>query len=103
MTRRVLLKTVIAPGFELPRVTPPTSAEIPGLQGLVLDMKILSGLADSELAKALTPLVSAYADWIEGLEAQLKQDSSGLEPYTNYRAANHRHLQAKPETHSGWD
>ena len=77
----ISLKTVIAPGFELPRVTPPTSAEIPGLRGLVLDMKTLSGLADSEFANALTPLNSAYADWIEGLETQIKHASSDLEPY----------------------
>ena len=77
----VLLKTVIAPGFELPRVTPPTSAEIPGLQGLVLEMKVLSELPNNELANALMPVVSAYADWIGGLEAQLQPTSSDLEPY----------------------
>lgn len=79
----VSLKTVIAPGYELPRVTPPTSAEIPGLQGLLLDMKDLSELAGSDLAAALAPLVSAYADWISGLEARLKQDSVDLEPHQN--------------------
>lgn len=79
--RAVSLKTVIAPAFELPRVTPPTSAEIPGLQGLVLDMKTLSGLMNGELTSALTPLVSAYADWIKELEKQFAQSSADLEPY----------------------
>jgi len=77
----VSLKTVVAPGFELPRVTPPTSMEIPGLKGLVLDMKKLSGLADSELAPALTPLISAYEYWIEELETQVKQTSGDQGSY----------------------
>jgi len=79
----VSLKTVIAPSFELPSVTSPTSAEIPGLEGLVLDMKALSNLTDPALTGALNPLVSAYADWIGGLETQLKLALSDLEPYTN--------------------
>jgi hypothetical protein len=77
----ILLKTVMAPAFELPRVTPPTSAEIPGLKGLVLDMKVLSELADGELGKSLTPLVSAYADWIQNLEVELKLVSGDLKTY----------------------
>ncbi|HWR65792.1 MAG TPA: DISARM system helicase DrmA [Bellilinea sp.] len=80
--RAVLIKTVIAPGFELPRVTPPTSAEIPGLQGLTLDMKTLAGLADNELAGALNPLVIAYAEWIGGLETQLSHASIDLQSYS---------------------
>ncbi|PWB56025.1 MAG: helicase [Anaerolineales bacterium] len=79
----ISLKTVVAPLFELPRVTPPTSMEIPGLRGLVLDMKGLSGLGDNELEKALAPLVSAYSDWIKDLEAQLKQGSRGIGPYAD--------------------
>ena len=74
----VQLKTAIAPTYELPRTTPPTSAEIPGLTGLVLDMQTLAGLADHEFAGALTPLVTAYAEWIAGLEAELSQSSSDL-------------------------
>lgn len=69
----VALKTVSAPEFELPRVTPPSRAEIPGLQGLVLDMQILANLDDSALAGALNPLADAYKDWIDSLESQLQQ------------------------------
>ncbi len=79
--RATSLKTVIAPDFELPSVTPPTSAEIPALEGLVLDMKTLSGLTDNELAPALMPLVSAYEDWIKGMETQIEQTSGNLGPY----------------------
>lgn len=79
--RAVLLKTVVAPQYELPRVTPPTGTEIPGLQGLILDMKVLSTLADSQFSDALSPLVSAYDDWIKDLEYQLGQGKENIEPY----------------------
>jgi hypothetical protein len=69
--KAVLIKTVVAPTHELPRVTPPTSAEIPGLKGLILDMKTLSSLGNDDLAAALNPLHDAYKDWISGLEKQL--------------------------------
>jgi len=79
--KAVSLKTVIAPTFELPRVTPPTSDEIPDLKGLVLDMKTLSSLPDGELADALTPLVTAYKNWIEGLEIQIEESLGDLGLY----------------------
>ena len=79
--RAVSLRTVIAPNFELPRVTPPTSDEIPGLEGLVLDMKALSELADGDLMTALNPLVEAYEGWIQGLEQSLVQPSAELTPF----------------------
>lgn len=80
--KAIFLKTVIAPTHELPRVTPPTSAEIPGLKVLVLDMKTLSGLSDSELTTALNPLKTAYSDWIDGLEKQLEHTSEDMKPYS---------------------
>ena len=54
----VSLKTVIAPAFEL-CASPRLPAQRSRMQGLVLDMKTLSGLTDSELAKALAPLTAA--------------------------------------------
>jgi len=68
----VSLQTVSAPTYELPRVTPPTPAEIPALQGVVLDMKALGEMPDVGFAAALRPLTSAYAAWIEELELQLQ-------------------------------
>jgi hypothetical protein len=79
--RAVSLKTVVAPTYELPQVSPPTQDEIPGLQGLVLDMKALSEMADGELAGALNPLVAAYENWIQSLEQSLAQPSEDLKPF----------------------
>jgi hypothetical protein len=79
----VVLKTVIAPAFELPRVTPPTGSEIPALQNLVLDMKSLSKLEDHEFGGALNPLVSAYQEWISDLENKLEQNRTDIGPFTN--------------------
>lgn len=79
--RAVSLKTVSAPTYELPKVTPPTVDEIPGLSGLVLDMKALSELADADLVSALNPLVAAYGEWILGLEKSLAQPSVELQPF----------------------
>lgn len=77
----VSLKTVIAPTYELPKVSPPTPDEIPGLQGFELDMKALSELIEDDLAGALNPLVTAYGKWIEGLEQSLAQSPSTFKPY----------------------
>ena len=79
--RAVLLKTVVAPGFELSKVTPPTAQELPALQGLILDMKALSELAGSDFADALNPLVTAYGKWIEELEAVVAQPPNDLKPF----------------------
>lgn len=77
----VSLRTVVAPNYELPQVTPPTADEIPGLGGLVLDMKALSELGDGDIAGALNPLAEAYEQWIGELEQSLRQPSEDLKPY----------------------
>jgi hypothetical protein len=82
--RAVALKTVIAPTYELPKTTPPTPDEIPGLQGLVLDMKSLSEIKDGDFCQNLMPLTNAYSEWIAGLEAQIKAGSPDLIPFKEY-------------------
>jgi hypothetical protein len=79
--RAVSLKTVIAPTYELPKTTPPTPDEIPGLQGLALDMKILAEMPDEEFTTALAPLSSAYSEWIKGLEGELMHPSDDFKPF----------------------
>jgi hypothetical protein len=79
--RAVSLNTVTAPTYELPKVTPPTVEEIPGLTGLVQDMKALSELTDGDLGKALSPLVGAYGNWIRGLEQSLAQPTAELQTF----------------------
>lgn len=77
----VALRTVAAPNFELPRVSPPTAAEIPALRQAILDMKSLSETSDQGFAAALQPLAQAYAGWIHDLEASLDAEAVDLEPF----------------------
>ncbi len=77
----VRLRTRVAPAFEVPRVTPPTSEEIPALASVVLDMKTLSELPDDQFASALGPIVSAYEVWIAEQEARLAAATPDLAPF----------------------
>ncbi|MCW5853844.1 MAG: helicase, partial [Anaerolineae bacterium] len=62
--RAVRVCTQVAPVYDVPQTTPPTEAEIPALQGLTLDMKTLAGVPDGAFAAHLSPLVTAYGEWI---------------------------------------
>lgn len=69
--RSVRLRTIVAPRYEVPRVTPPSADEIPGLAGMVLDMKVLAETPTGDLAARLGPLADAYAAWIKAEEQKL--------------------------------
>ena len=43
------LSTCVVPDYEVPRTTPPTVADWPKLDGLVLDMKLLGEMPTAEL------------------------------------------------------
>jgi hypothetical protein len=87
--RAVSLKTITTPTYELPKVIPPSPDEIPGLKGLILDMKALSELADGEIANALRPLVEAFrfanrAMWLQRIytlytESVRREEGKSLE------------------------
>ncbi len=62
--RAVRLRTQVVPTYEVPKTDAPTPNEIPGLAGLVLDMKELAESTAADLIGNLNPLVTAYADWI---------------------------------------
>lgn len=68
----VRLSTAIIPAYEVPRTTPPSSADAAlnpafgQLAGLVLDMKELAETPTKQLPGKLQPLVAAYRAWIEG-------------------------------------
>ena len=79
--RAICLTTSVAPNYEVPATKPPTSAEIPALDGLVLDMKRLSEASDAELPSLLLPLTAAYAAWIDEQEAKLTDSEECLTPY----------------------
>ena len=69
-----LIKTVVAPVQTVRRVTPPTVAEIPALQGLALDMKVLAEAEAAALPGLLRPLADAYEGWIAEQAARLTSD-----------------------------
>lgn len=67
----VRLSTRVVPAYDVPRSTPPTVSEIPGLVGLVLDMKELGQTPTGEFDTKLRPLLSAYEEWISDRRAEL--------------------------------
>jgi hypothetical protein len=69
--RAVRLRTQAIPAYEVPRATPPTVADIPALEGLVLDMWELAETATADFHKKLGPLVAAYEHWIAEQEARI--------------------------------
>lgn len=71
--RAVRLSTRVAPAYEIPRTTPPTVADWPKLNGLVVDMKELGETATGDLGNKLQPLVTAYGAWIKEREVELQQ------------------------------
>lgn len=61
------------PRYEVPKQTPPTKEEIPALQGLVLDMKVLAQSKPEEVFDKLKALPSAYAEWIKKEREKISQ------------------------------
>lgn len=74
--RAIRLRTKVIPTYEVPKTDAPTPGEIPGLAELVLDMKELAESTATDLTSKLTPLVTAYTDWIA------KQTSRVADPVT---------------------
>ncbi len=80
-TRAIRLSTRIAPSYDVPRTEAPTSVEIPGLTDFVLDMKQLAECPARELADKLSPLIAAYAQWIDEQAARIEQPDEHLSLY----------------------
>lgn len=79
--RAVRLSTRVVPTYELPATILPTPEDTPALAGLTLDMAELSGVPDGCFEEHLTPLITAYSAWIEGLEARVADPDESLRPY----------------------
>lgn len=79
--RAVRLTTRVAPGYEVPRATPPTSEEIPALKNAVLDMRVLAETLDADFATVLGPVVTAYASWIEEQQKRITARTPDLVPF----------------------
>jgi hypothetical protein len=76
--RAVKVETRVLPAHEVLRMEAPTAEDIPGLKDLRLDMKTLSELEMGTYQAALSPLLTAYEDWISEREGERGKD---LEPY----------------------
>jgi hypothetical protein len=80
-TRAIRLSTRAVPSYDVPRTEAPTSAEVPGLADLVLDMKELAETPAAELPNKLTPLATAYAAWIAEQTVRIDGPAAGLGDY----------------------
>jgi hypothetical protein len=63
--KAVRISTRTVPVAEAPAVAAPTATEIPALEGVVLDMKLLAETPPEGFGPRLGPLVSASREWIE--------------------------------------
>ena len=66
------LKTCMIPRYEVPQTTPPSVEEIPQLNGLILDMKTLAEAQPTDVPQLLTPLITAYQNWIQEQQQSLQ-------------------------------
>src|SRR6266571_3723621 len=80
-TRAVRLSARVVPTYDVPRTESPTTAEIPDLAGLVLDMKELAETPIGEIDRKLTPLITAYEAWIAQQTARIDDPANDLTEY----------------------
>ncbi|MDQ6749080.1 MAG: helicase, partial [Candidatus Dormibacteraeota bacterium] len=80
-TCAVELATRVAPTYEVPQTQAPTPAEIPGLHAAMFDMRTLAETAPEDLAATLTPLATAYEQWIAAQATRLAQPAGDLAAY----------------------
>ena len=80
-TKATQLSTTVVPVYEVPKATPPTVAEEPKLEGLVLEMKVLAGLMPEDLPSRLLSLPAAYEHWIQSQRDRLSDPDEGLDNF----------------------
>lgn len=80
-TSAVRLTTTFVPSYEVPRSEAPSSAEIPELADLCLDMLQLAETPQAGLAERLGPLVTAYSAWIAEQRNRLDDPATRLSGY----------------------
>ncbi len=77
-TRAQMVETRFAPVAEVQQQTPPTIADDPNLEGVVLDMKELAQMPKEALLATLREMQSAYSSWIERETAKLADPAERL-------------------------
>ena len=81
--RATRIASCVVPSYEVPKTTPPASADIPALAGLVLDMRLLAEIPDEELPRALEVLPDAYADWLARQRLRAGAPTRDLLPFSH--------------------
>jgi hypothetical protein len=79
--RAIRVRTQVIPTYEVPQTTPPTSADVPELADVVLDMKVPAELAPGDIPARLAALPDAYARWIREQRDRIDDPAEGLEEY----------------------
>ncbi|WP_327273513.1 DISARM system helicase DrmA [Streptomyces sp. NBC_01224] len=84
--RAAVIRTTAAPTYEIPHTDVPDplgkhDKDLVELQGLVLDMRVLSELPADALRTALLPLVDGYRAWIERTGRTIDDPAARLEGF----------------------
>ena len=100
--RAVRLATQVAPTYELPETTAPTLADIPGLAGLQLDMRLLAIEPLDDILAGLRVLPAAYGEWIAARKVEAGDPNTGLTGYGSIPLDNLRRCErAMARIHEG--
>ena len=75
------LKTRIIPTYEVERMDPPKPEDVPAMATAVFDMKLLGETAMGAFAPRLTPLLTAYQEWIDAQTERVNHPPDDLHPY----------------------
>ena len=86
--------------YDVPRTESPTPIEIPGLVGLVLDMKKLAETPIENISRTLMPLITAYEDWIAQQAARIDDPANDLAEYRSVALSGYAGMSPHPGTYS---
>jgi hypothetical protein len=75
--RAVSVRTQVVPSYDVPVTEAPSEADLPGLAGLVLDMKQLAEFEKPALEKTLQVLLTEYRSWLEKQEQRIDRCELG--------------------------
>jgi hypothetical protein len=75
--RAIAVRTQVVPWYDVPVTEAPTADDLPGLAGLILDMRQLAELNEEALAKTLGVLHQEYTAWIGGQQTRVDAKALG--------------------------
>lgn len=86
--RATRLETRIIPTYEVERMDPPRPEDVPAMATAVFDMKLLGETAMGDFASQLTPLLTAYQEWIDAQAKRVANPKDDLKPYLDRAREN---------------